>query len=388
MPWRLLIRNVTGHKIRASLTVGSLSIAVFLLCTLHAMLGSLEAGVRDSASNRLIVQSAVSLFVDLPLAYQSKIEAVQGVEEVCKWQWFGGYYREPANFFAQFGVDAQELIDMYPEIELVEGSFEAFVEGRTACLVGRNTAEKFGFRIGDRVPITGTIFQRVDGSPWEFEVAGIYRSTSSNVDDNTLFFNYRYLQESLEGEAASGPLGVGVFVLDLEVGAVPESVMARVDGLFEKGPQRVQTTTEAEFQRQFVSMLGSVPTFLRGIGGGVLFAIMLAVLNSMLMAARERTHDVGVIKALGFTDATVFALMLGEALLLCGLGGALGVGLAVLAEPVLGKGLEMILPFYAVGATTRWLGLGLAGGLGLISGLLPAWQLSRLDAVEALRSEG
>jgi len=387
VPWRLVVKNLVAHPLRASLTVGSLVVAVFLLCFLRSVLVGLEAGVQASASNRCVVQSAVSLFVDLPLSYQSKIASVEGVEQTCKLQWFGGIYQDPSNFFAQFGVDEEVFLDTYPEVEVVEGSAEAFQRQRTACLIGRGLAERFGWEVGDRVPLIGTIFTRTDGRPWEFEVAGVYRSTGANVDENTMWFHYDYLDETLEQGGAFGPRGVGVYVLRLEPGTSLEAVSAEVEGLFANGPQRVQATSEAEFQRQFVSMLGSVPTFLAGIGGGVLFAIVLAVLNTMLMAARERTQALGVMKALGFGDAVMAGLLLAESLLLCLTGGGLGVALAKGSEPVVASGLQQILPTFTITPETMVLGLGLSVAIGVLAGVVPAIMAARLRCVDALRAE-
>ncbi len=387
MPVRLLVKNLGAHPVRTLLTILSLTVAVFLICTLQGLLTGLNAGVAGSASNRLIVQSAVSLFVSLPLSYQSKIEGVPGVSRTTKFQWFGGIYRDPSNFFAQFGVDSDRFFEVYPEVDLIAGSKEAFLAKPTACVVGRRLAERYGWKVGDRIPLIGTIFPRNDGRPWEFEVAGVFVARSPNVDESTLFFDYDYLDEALEAGATGGPRGVGVYVLDIAGDADPVNVAAAVDALFENGPQRVQTTTEAEFQRQFVSMLGSIPTLLGSIGGGVLFAIVLAVLNTMLMAGRERTRDFGVLKALGFPDGTVFALLLGEALLIGALGGGLGVSLALLSEPALAEALRMIVPAYEVTRQTTAFGFGLSLAVGLLAGLFPAWLASRLECVEALRAE-
>ncbi len=384
MPWHLIARNLLAHPLRSLLTVGSLVFAVFLICTLRSLVVGMTAGIDAAASNRLVVQSAVSLFVDLPLAYQAKIDQVPGVKQSLKFQWFGGYFQDPSNFFAQFGVDADRFFDSYPEVELVEGDAKAFLSTRTGCLIGQDLSRKYGWKVGSRVPVTPTIFQRSDGGAWEFDVVGVYRSKASNVDDQTLFFQHDFLREAVEQGAATGPRGVGVYMVTLAPGADLIDVSRRIDELFENGPQRVQTTTEAEFQRQFVTMMGGVPTLLGSIGGAVLFAIMLAVLNTMLMAGRERTRDIGVMKALGFGDGVAFSLLMLESLLLCGLGGAGGVGLALVAAPLFRGALA---PTYAVTGETVALGVGLALLLGVLAGLAPAWRASRLRVIQAMRPE-
>lgn len=387
MPWHLVLRNLLAHPLRTLLTAGSLVIAVWLICTLRSIVIGLSAGVEGAASNRLMVQSAVSLFVDLPLSYQGKIQGVRGVAQTCKFQWFGGYFQDPGNFFAQFGVDQTTYFESYPEVELLEGKPEDFERTRTGCLIGQDLARRYGWKVGTRVPITGTIFQRADGGAWEFDVVGIYRSKASNVDNATLFFHYDFLRESIETGAAEGPPGVGVYVVKLAPGADVVTVSRAIDELFLNGPQRVQTTTEAEFQRQFVSMLGGVSTFLGSIGGGVLFAILLAVLNTMLLAGRERTRDIGIMKALGFSDGVAFALLMTESLVLCGLGGLAGIGLALATEPGMKRGMATIMPTYEVSPETIAIAGALALALGVIAGIGPALRVMNLRVVAAMRPE-
>jgi putative ABC transport system permease protein len=332
------------------------------------------------------VQSSVSLFVYLPESYEAKIRQVEGVGEIVRWNWFGGYYQEPSNFFAQFATDADRLLDVYPQIELVEGSREAFESERTACIVGFETARKYGFEVGDTVPIVGTIFPRMDGQPWTFKVVGIYRSTKESIDQNTLFFHAQYLEKALENGETEGPSGVGIYVVKLTDVADRNEVMSSIDALFEGGPQRVQTTTEAEFQAQFVSMVGNVPLFVSSIGTAVMLAIVLAVLNTMLMAAREQTRDVGVLKALGFSDGSVFGLMLLQSLCLCALGGAAGIALARLTQPGMRRLLGTVFPNYDLTPQTVLLGSLLTLAIGLVAGIAPAWRARRMNAIEALRT--
>ena len=389
MPWKLLLRNVLGHPLRSLLTIGAVAVAVFLVCMLQAVTAGLTSTLNAASSNRLLVQSAVSLFVDLPLSYQQKIASVPGIEAICKWQYFGGRYeQDKGGYFAQFGIDPESFLVSYPEMSITAGSYEQFAKTRTACLIGTELADKYGWQVGQTVPITGTIFQRTDGKPWEFTVAGIYTSSSAAVDKQTLWFHFDYLRESLEQGGASGPDGVGVYMLRMARGTDPLSVQSAVDAMFENGPQRVQTTTEAEFTRQFISMLGDVPSLLQMVGGAVLFAIFFAVLNTMLMAGRERTHDLGVLKALGFSDAATGLLLLFESLLLCCVGAAVGVGLGLLIEAPMAAATASFIPAFRFDENTLWLGAGIAVGVGVVSGALPGWRASRLTPITALREVG
>lgn len=387
MPFKLLIRNLLGHPVRSLLTLGSVAIAVFLLCVLDAAYRGLDAAVANASRSRLWVQSAVSLFVDLPAAYETKIAGVPGVEEVVRFQWFGGIYQDPSNFFAQFGVDAAKWAASYPEIEMAEGTLADWERARTNCIIGEDLAARFGWKIGAHVPLIGTIFPRTDGSTWDFTVAGIYRSKSVNIDQGTMFFHFDYLREGLEQGAVQGPVGVGVYLTRLKPDADPEAVIAAIESTYENGPQRVRATTEAEFQRQFVTMLGSVPSLLASIGGGVLFAIFFAVLNTMLMACRERTRDIGILKALGFRNGVIGALLLVESMVLCSLGGVLGALLAKGADRPLWSVVNSMIPGFSIHDRVVVQGILLAVLLGALAGALPSLRARRLTPVTALRMD-
>jgi len=381
---KLIRRSLLRHPVRTLLTIGSLAVALFLLCFLRSLVTTLEAGVKSANQQRLWVQSAVSLFVDFPVSYQAKIEGVEGVRRSCKFQWFGGYFRDRSNFFAQFAVDPEMFLEMWPEAEIIAGSKEAFLADKRACLIGEGLARDFGWKVGETVPITGVIFQKADGSAWEFQVAGIYRPKKATLDNRTLYFRWDYFEKTME-DSTGGVPGVGVLVLGTEPGANQTAVMAAVDGLFENGPQRVQTTTEAEFQRQFVSMVGNVPRLVSYIGGGVLLAILLACVNTMLMQAREQLREIGVLKALGFSDGATALLLLSQSMLLVGVGGGLGIAIAYLSRDAIGTMLGANFPGYAIRGETLAAALGVTGLLGLLAGAVPARTAERVKTTEAMR---
>ena len=386
MPWKLLLRNVLGHKVRSLLTVGAVFVAVFLVCILQALTSGLTRTLDASAANRLLVQSAVSLYVNLPLSYQQKLAGVDGVDRICKWQWFGGRYeQDKGGFFAQFGIDPEPFLPSSPEMSIIDGSYEEFTRTCTGCVIGKQLAKKYGWKVGDRVPINGTIFTRLDGSPWEFEVNAIYESSSPAFDEQQMFFQFAYIEESLEQGGATGPQGSGLYMLKLADGVDPISVQRAVDEMFTNGPQRVQTTTEAEFNRQFISMLGDVPQLLRLIGGAVLFAIFFAVLNTMLLTGRERTRDLGVMKALGFGNGVAAGLLIGESLLLCVTGAGLAVGVALGLERTIAEGTAAFIPGFALDRDTLLFGVGVALLVGLVSGVLPGLRAARMTTTRALQ---
>lgn len=384
---KLVWRNLLRRKLRTFLTIASLVVAFFLLCTLRTLVTTIQAGTEAASASRLIVQSAVSLFVDLPLSYQNKIQAVPGIERISKWQWFGGYYQEERNRFAQFAVDPEQTLAIYPEMEIIAGSKEAFYNQRRGALIGEGLVEKYGWEVGRPVQILPELFPHPDGPgvAWEFEVAAIYHPTAPNFDPNMMMFHWDYFEETVKAGTGEEP-GVGTYILSLKPGVDPTTVMGSVDGLFEKGPQRVQTTSESEFQKQFVSMLGNVPFFVSTIGGGVLAAILLAVVNTMLMAGREQTRDIGILKALGFNDGDAVRLLALQSMLLCLVGGGLGLGLALITESGIAAALGSMFPGYQVRPQTLALGAAIAVALGLFAGVAPAWRAARLNTVDALAS--
>jgi putative ABC transport system permease protein len=402
-PWVLARRHLRTHWARTGLTVAALVVALYLFCFLVSLVTTLHDSVKSAATNRVIVQSAVSLFVALPIDYQAKIEQVPGVAAITKFQWFGGYYQEQANFLAEFGVDHDKFFDMYDqEVEITEGPggvtgpgarqavIDAMAADRRACVIGEGLVRDpdFGFAIGQTVPLMGTIFPKSDGSAWEFNVVGVYKPLKGNMDDRTIWFRYDYLWETLQAGAAGGPRGVGVYSVNIAPGHDPATVIADIDALFAGGPQRTMTTTEAAFQAAFVSMMGNLPFFVGTIGGAVVFAVMFSVVNTMLMSARQRTHEIGILKALGYSDGALSRLLLGESMMLTILGGGLGLLLAFVTADGLRKGFGSYLPTYTVQPGTLLIGLGITLGIGVIAGLAPAILAGRLLPTAALRSEG
>jgi len=400
-PLILMRRHLRVHWLRTALTGAALLVAVFLFCFLISIVTSLHAAVKGAAKDRVITQSAVSLFVALPKDYQAKIAAVPGVENVTKFQWFGGIYRDPKNFMSQFGVDHEVFFDMYDaELELVEGPggvtgpaarqavIDAFQADRRACVVGESLAQEYGWKVGDTLPLIGTIFPKTDGSAWEFKIVGTYRPARSNMNPRVIWFRFDYLDETLMAGGAHGPPGVGVFSVNVAKGHDPAQVIADIDALFANGPQRTLTSTEAAFQAGFVSMMGNVPFFVGTIGGAVVFAVFFSVVNTMLMSARQRTHEIGILKALGYGDGAVGRLLLSESVALALVGGVAGSAFAWISQKPLLAAVGSLFPGYKVLPSTLLMGAGIALLIGLVAGIAPAIIASRMAPTSALRSEG
>lgn len=385
--FQLVLRNLISHPIRSAITAVSVGVALFLVCILTSIVTTLQSGLAAASSNRLMVMSSISLFQDIPISYQEKIASVDGVGSVVKWQWFGGYYMSPKNFFAQFAVDPERMFEVYPEFKVDEETKRKFLSQRNACLIGTQLAAKYGeWTETGKIPLTGALFPHPSGGAWDLELAGVYRSDSPNFDNNTLFFRWDLFEETLKQNGESP--GVGVYVLSLEPGADVERTRATIEAMFENGPATVRCDTESEFTRQFLSMLGDIPMFLGWIGAGVLVAILLGAINAMLMAGREQTHDIGILKALGFTDGAAFGVLIMQSLVLCLAGGTLGIGLAAVLEAPLALAIGANFPGFFI-ETTTYIGAAVTSLIvGLAAGAIPAWNALRVNCVEALRAKG
>jgi putative ABC transport system permease protein len=330
----------------------------------------------------------------LPLAYRDRIAAVPGIRRVSVSNWFGGRDpSDPHNFFAQFGVDAATYMPAYrndvdivawspPQVEIplppdVDPKLAAFMAEQTACVVGETLFKRMKWKLGQTVPVSGTIYP----GTWEFTIRAVYRAKNRSFGEENLLFHWKYLdQRGMNGRAL-----VGIYILELADPTRASEIARTVDAMFENSSAATRTETERAFQAGFVSMYGNVPFVLRVIGLAVVFAILLVAANTMAMAIRERTSEIGVLKTLGFADGTIFGLVLTEAAVITLGGGALGaLGAKFLIEGSHFNALGFLPPM-SVRWSTVGAGIGVAVLIGAVSGLIPAWQASRLRIVQALR---
>ncbi len=382
-PWRLLFEHLRGAWFRVLLTAAGVALAVFLMATLRTVVTSLQQTVKAAGSNRLITSSAVSLFVFLPAKLENDLRAQPGVREVTHWTWFGGVYIDKENMFARFATDVPTLRTVYgdwsprrEEIVMPPEQWEAFDGSRKACIVGDGLIERFGWELGETIELKGNIFP----GDYSFDIAGIYTPGSGQMDSQTMFFHWDYLDEK-----AGRPGKISTFTLDLEDGADLAAIAAAVDDRYASSDHRTRTLTEAAFNQMFVSMWGNVPLLLSMIGGAVLFAAFMIALNTMLLHGQERRLEVGVLKALGFPDASIAALFVAEGVVVCGIGGLFGVAGAHVMFNVIGvSALDRFFPSFAILPETELLAAGTAVAVGLISGIVPAWVAVRTPVVDAL----
>jgi len=378
----LIVKNCWRNRRRTTLTIVSIGVSMCLLGVLISVYHALYlSDATPDQALRLVTRNRVSLTLPIPLFYQQRIRQVPGVKEVMTSQWFNGVYkdaRDPKNFFARFGVEPEKLFALFGELRIPDDQKQAFLRDRTGAVIGRDLANKFDFKVGDRITLIGDIFP----GALELTVRGIFDSPRKS---EMLYFNWAYVREGLP-ESRKGE--VGTFDILCDNPAVVPRVAQIVDDQFRNAPVQTRTETEQAFMLSFVSMLGNVKLFLLSICAAVMFTILLVSGNTMAMSVRERVREVGVLKTLGFTGGNILFIILGEACAISIAGGAIGFLLSTLLTGSVQKSpAGMFLPpiqrFDPAVASACIL---VALGIGFISSFIPAWNASRLNIVEALRS--
>jgi putative ABC transport system permease protein len=372
----LVRNNLFRKKTRTVLTVGSFAVALFLFGILAVVDGAFQQGVEVAGVDRLVVLNRVSLIQPLPLAYRDRLARIPGVSHVTFANWFGGVYQDERNFFPQFAIDRDGYRQMYPEFIVPDDQWQAFLGDKEGTIVGEALAERFNWKIGDRIPIKGTIFV----GNWEFNVRGIYRGRRVQDDTTQLWFRWDYLDER---KTFSKGL-VGWYVVRIANPDDAVRLVRAIDAQFANSPYETKTDTEKAFAASFVKQMGNIQLLIMSIGSVVFFTLLLVTGNTMAIAVRERTRELAVLKAVGFTDRFVLALVIAETVLIAVIGGGIGLGLAKLFS-LRGDPTGGLLPFFYLPPDSIVLGLVLAVAVGLAAGILPALSASRLRVVDALR---
>jgi putative ABC transport system permease protein len=374
-----ILRNALRSKRRTILTVLSIVVSMFLFCTMRTVLTSFDQSLEVADAARLVTRNRTSLTVFLPLAYRDRLAQIPGVSAVSFGTWFGGIYIDQRHFFAQYAVDPDGYMEMYSEYLLTPEEKEAFRRERTACIIGEKLAAKYGFKIGDRIPLQGTIFP----GNWDLTVRGIAHARTASLDTNFLLFSWEYLNQRM------GNFGlVGWYVAKVADPARAGDLSRTIDATFANSAAETKTETEKAFQLGFITMLGNIRAVIYAVGTAIVIAIMLVSMNTMMMAARERTREVAVLKAVGFTDRIILGLVLTESLLISLTGGILGTVLARVMYDATGFTGGGFFPTFVVTVGTMGQATGIAVIMGLLSGAIPAWNASRLKVVDALRHVG
>lgn len=376
----LVLKNALRSRRRTALTVLSVALAVFLFATLRAILAGFNAGAEQSSSTRIVTLRSTGLMFSMPSSHAQTIEDLPGVHGVTWANWFGGIYKDPANFFAQFAIEPESYLRLYPEIQVSPEEKKAFIEDRTGALVGDGLAKRFGFKVGDRVVLQVGIPVYGDRD-FDFTVRGIYTAATAAVDNQSMFFHWKYADERsvLPGQA-------GWFVTEIDNPGNAMGVARSIDQKFANTPNETKTSTEREFASSFISMFGNLNLLLGSISLAVVVSTLFVAANTMAMSVRERTTEIAVMRTLGFSARSIFGFVAGEALFMSLVGGLVGAGLAYLIVQADQLGMvAAFIPMFGVSISNAAIGVGLSAVIGLLAGILPALMASRLRIVDALR---
>ncbi len=378
---KLVISNFRRKIIRTVLTILSILVAFILFAYLAAIRQSLSQGIDVAGADRLVVRHKVSIIQMLPGSYEADIEQIPGVADATFSNWFGGIYQEPKNFFPQFAVNPEEYLAMYPEFLLSDEEKEAWFSTRTGAVIGRNTAERFGWEVGDKVPIQGTAWTRKGGQrTWDFDIVGIYDGAEQGTDTTQFLFQYAYFDEA----RSFGRGLVGWYIVRVDDPDDAVRIATAIDDTFANSPAETKAETEGAFVQGFADQIGNIGAIIQAILVMVFFTILLVAGNTMAQSVRERTGELAVLKAVGFTGSHVLVMVLLEAMAIAGVGGFLGLGVGWLmisrGDPTGG-----LLPIFFLPTKDIIMGVICVIALGLVTGFLPALQAGRLRIADALR---
>jgi putative ABC transport system permease protein len=375
----LVLKSARRNKRRTALTIVSVAIAVFLFAALRAILDGFNAATEASSASRIVTQRSTSLFFSMPTSHADVIRSTAGVQDLTWSSWFGGVYKDPKNFFAQFAVDPESYLRLYPEILLTPAEKEAFLQDRTACIIGDGLAKRYGFKEGDKITLQVgiTIYGTRD---FDFTVRGIYRSGGAAVDNQSMMFHWKYADERAIRKGQ-----VGWYIAKIADPDQATAIARAIDQKFANSPNETKTETEQAFQSTFVSMFGNLNLLLGSIALAVVVTTLFVAGNTMAMSVRERTTEIAVMRTLGFPSATIFLLVAGEGLLMSIVGGAVGAALArFIVRPDFVQAGTFV-PELHVNALNLVISFVLSALIGVLAGLIPATMASRLKIVDALR---
>jgi putative ABC transport system permease protein len=376
----LIFANLFRKKVRLFLTVGSFGVALFLFAFLGVVKSAFSRGTEVAGADRLIVVNRIGLIETLPISYQQRILGIPGVKAVTHNNWFGGTYQDERNFFVQLVIDPENQRKVMTEFKVPDDQWANFVKDRQGAIVGRKTAERFGWKIGDRIPIKNALYGPT--TTWEFNLDGIYHNDNPGGDEAQFWLQWKYFDESIP-DAIKDLAGWYVLKLDNPDDAV--RVSKAIDAMFANSPHETKTETESAFAAGFVKQFGNIEFLILTIGAVVFFTLLLVTGNTMAISVRERIGELAVLKAIGFSDRSVLFLVLAESLTISLIGGLLGLGVAILIIPAVGVALNGLLPTLVLSPAILATGLGTALLVGVVSGLLPGVGAMRMRVVNALR---
>ncbi len=375
----LIWKNVWRRKFRTTFTLLSLFVAFLLFGILMTVRNSFTFGVEIAGLDRLVLINKISLIMPLPISYGERLKAVPGVTLVTHNSWFGGIYQDPANFFANIAVEPESFFKVYSEFTVPPEQVKAWLDDRQGAIVGKDLAERFDWKVGDRVPLQGTIFPPKSGDVWEFNIDGIY-DAPDGADKTQFFFRYDYLDEN----RTFGQGDVGWYIVKIDDGSRAVQMSRTFDTLFENSPAETKTTTEKGFVESFASQVGDIGTMMVAVSTVVLLMFGLVAASTMAQSVRERTSELAVLKTLGFSGGAILGMVLAESLFIACLGGGIGLALAWLivqqGDPTGG-----MLAIFVLRPRDIGIGVGLMIAMGMLAGMMPAFAAMRLRITDALR---
>jgi putative ABC transport system permease protein len=381
---RLVAKNAFRHKLRTALTMVGIVVAITAFGLLRTIVDAWYAGANASSSARLVTRSSVSLVFPLPLTYAQKIRQVPGVQSVSWANWFGGVYVSERNFFPQFAIDPASYLDMYPEYILSAAERKAFLTDRKGAIVGRKLAEQYGWKIGDVIPLRGTIYT----GTWTFTLRGIYDGADKGTDQSTMFMHWDLLNETIKKLYPRRGDQTGVFMVQLRDPAAAAEVSAAIDAMFRNSLAETLTETEKAFQLSFVAMTEAILLAIQAVSFVVIVIIMAVMANTMAMTARERGSEYATMKALGFSGGFVALLILAESVGIALAGGVAAIALTIPLADAFAERMSSLFPIFFVSEHTMLLQAGAALAVGVVAAALPAWRTASVRIVDGLRAVG
>jgi putative ABC transport system permease protein len=379
----LFFANLRRKPARTTLTIASIIVAFLLFGLLKTLEGALSLAADLAGVDRLATMHKVSMIQTFPISYVNRVRAVDGVIEAAPFNWIGGIYQDERNQVAAQGTEAEKFLAIYPEYELSPEQRADWFSDRASAIVGRALAARFGWNVGDTVPIRSAFFRKADGSDtWDIRIAGIYEST--NGDNASMFFHYDYVNESLS-ERGGGRDVIMWIMMKIENPDEAQKVSAAVDALFANSPAETKTATERAFIQSYANMIGDIGAIVTAVATAVFFTMLLVTGNTMAQSVRERINEIAVLKTLGYSKRVVAGLVLTESFVITALGGVIGLGLAALAADSIGAMLSAFFPVIGIPPSTYAVGAMLIVVLSVLAALLPSAEAWRLRITDALR---
>ena len=379
----LVRKNLFRRKLRAALMIVSILIAFMIFGVLAGFYRAFTAGEDRAAADRLITVNKINFTQPMPIAYFNRVRAVDGVRQVTFANWFGGYYQDPKNFLMTLAIEPATYFDMYrSELDIPPEQLQAFISDRSSAVIGESMARKWGWKVGDRVPVASNIFtQRSNGShTWDFTIAGIVKGKAEQVSTDFLLFQYAYFDET----RSFGKDTIGWLILQTNSPENNDRVAKTIDAMFANSTAETSTDTEKAFGKAFAAQFGNIALIVFLVVGAAFVTILMIVGNTMALSIRERTREIGVLKTLGFSGPRILRMVLGESVLLALLGGLPGLAIAALITIALRVSLANIAPAFAVSPVIALEGIALMIALGLFTGVIPALNAMRLKIATAL----